>query len=105
MASQIIGRTDCPECGFKSAHVKRSDKCAYRYCPECGSQYMATGAEREAALLAKTRLNALPVAGPSVPPAPKPVVIPADPATPPTPTPPAAPVAKRRVGLFGQREA
>lgn len=104
MASQIIGRTDCPECGFKSAHVKRSDKCAYRYCPECGAQYMATGAEREAALMAKTRLNtSLPVAGGA--PAPEPVVLPPDPATPTTPTPAPPPVAKRRVGLFGQREA
>ena len=23
-------------CGFKSAHVKQSEKCLYHYCPSCG---------------------------------------------------------------------
>lgn len=55
MAGEIVGRTGCPECGFASAHVKRSAKCLYRYCPDCGAQYMATGPRREADLLAKTR--------------------------------------------------
>lgn len=36
MASIIIGRARCPECGFEHAHIKRSDKCTYRYCPGCG---------------------------------------------------------------------
>ena len=39
MSSQIIGRAACPECDFKSAHVKQGPKSIYRYCPECGSQY------------------------------------------------------------------
>lgn len=43
MASELLGRTECPECGFKSAHVKiKTDKenaNPYRHCPECGSQY------------------------------------------------------------------
>lgn len=56
MGSPIIGRTHCPECGNKAAHVKRSEKCVYRHCPECGAMYHATGQAREAALLAKTRL-------------------------------------------------
>lgn len=56
MASQIIGRTDCPECNFTGAHVKQSDKCLYRYCPECGSQHMARSKRQEADLMAKTRL-------------------------------------------------
>ena len=55
MGSKIIGRTGCPECGFESAHVKRSDKCLYRYCPECGSQHMARSQRQEADLMAKTR--------------------------------------------------
>ncbi len=58
MAGEIVGRTGCPECGFASAHVKRSAKTLYRYCPDCGAQYMATGPRREAELLAKTRLAA-----------------------------------------------
>ena len=60
MGSPIIGRSACPECGFAAAHVKRSPKCLYRHCPECGAMYHATGATREAALMAKTRLDAAP---------------------------------------------
>lgn len=45
MASAIIGRTACPECDFKSAHIKiKTDKEGakpYRHCPECGAQYFA----------------------------------------------------------------
>lgn len=55
MASPIIGRTDCPECGFTAAHVKRSDKCTYRYCPECNATYHAKTARQVADLMAKTR--------------------------------------------------
>jgi hypothetical protein len=55
MASKIVGRTACPECGFESAHVKQSDKCLYRYCPECGSQHMARSARQVTDLMAKTR--------------------------------------------------
>jgi len=55
MASQIIGRTKCPECGFESAHVKKSDKCTYRYCPECQSQHHARTPRQVAELMAKTR--------------------------------------------------
>jgi predicted nucleic acid-binding Zn-ribbon protein len=114
MAAQIVGRTHCPECGFESAHVKRSDKTLYRYCPECGSQYMATGARREALLMEKTR--PLAVAGaPAAPAAPAPAA--PDPsatggsasdAVPPAPPPPApeavppAPAPRRKaMGLFG----
>lgn len=41
MGSKIIGRAQCPECGFKAAHIKQSEKCVYRYCPECHSQTFA----------------------------------------------------------------
>ena len=43
MASELLGRTACPECGFKAAHVKQKmDKEGskpYRHCPDCGAQY------------------------------------------------------------------
>jgi hypothetical protein len=55
MASVIVGRAPCPECGFGAAHVKRSEKCLYRHCPECGSQYIAKGPRLEALLMEKTR--------------------------------------------------
>lgn len=55
MASTMVGRTACPECGFESAHVKRSDKCLYRYCPECGAQHHARTERQQADLMAKTR--------------------------------------------------
>jgi hypothetical protein len=117
MAAQIVGRTHCPECGFESAHVKRSERCLYRYCPECTAQYMAAGGNRErkeADLLAKTRPVA--VAGKTAEPA---APDPADPPTtasagtasdavPPAPPPPApeavppAPAPRRKaMGLFG----
>lgn len=56
MASRMIGRAACPECGFSAAHVKESEKCVYRYCPECNSQHHAKSARQRADLLAKTRL-------------------------------------------------
>jgi len=55
MASKMVGRTTCPECGFGAAHVKQSEKCLYRYCPECGSQHYARSGKQRADLLAKTR--------------------------------------------------
>jgi DNA-directed RNA polymerase subunit RPC12/RpoP len=43
MASEMLGRSTCPECGFPHAHVKiKVDKEGahpYRHCPDCGSQY------------------------------------------------------------------
>lgn len=55
MASVMIGRCDCPECGFKGAHVKQSEKCAYRYCPECGAQYFAKTERQKTDLARNTR--------------------------------------------------
>ena len=52
--SPIIGRAPCPECGFKAAHVKRSDKgTLYRFCPEfdCKAQYIPRGPKAEARLM------------------------------------------------------
>lgn len=110
MASTLIGRTKCPECGFGSAHVKKSDKCTYRYCPECASQYYARTDRQVELLMAKTRstdapattgsdgsgtATPLPVA---VPPAAPPVAVPEPVAVPPAP--PVATKPKAR-GLFG----
>ena len=43
MASELLGRCECPECGFGAAHVKiKTDKEGanpYRHCPDCGAQY------------------------------------------------------------------
>jgi hypothetical protein len=104
MASVMIGRTACPECGFEAAHVKKSDKCTYRYCPECGAQHHAKTPRQVTDLMGKTRLIAAP-AEPS--PTPTPTgpektapaasleALPTPTEHSPTPTP-----AKRR-GLFG----
>ena len=85
MASVMIGRTACPECGFDAAHVKKSEKCTYRYCPECGAQHHAKTPRQVADLLGKTRLLDAP-AGPT------PTPTPTEPSATPTP-------AKRR-GLW-----
>ena len=58
MASKMVGRATCPECGFASAHVKESEKCLYRYCPECGSQHYARSTRQRADLTSKTRIDA-----------------------------------------------
>jgi hypothetical protein len=111
MGAPIIGRTDCPECGFKGAHVKKSEKCTFRYCPECGSQHHARTERQVADLMAKTRDLATPTptatpapapaaVAPVAPPTPKPTEATA---TPPTPTPTPAPTAaprKRMAGFF-----
>jgi len=108
----IVGRTNCPECGFPSAHVKRSDKVLYRFCPECSSQYMARGPRLEALLLEKTRLNeqvpAVATATGSAPSASadaQAVAVPAPAPTEPQANAPAAPIAvappaKKRLSLF-----
>ena len=118
MASQMIGRATCPECGFAGAHVKESAKCVYRWCPECGSQHYAKTDRQRADLAAKTRPLAAPTATACSAPAPaaKPAAKPAAAApapdasatatgsasdAPPLPLPvPPAPAAKR-AGLFG----
>lgn len=76
MGAPIIGRTECPECGFASAHVKRSDKCTFRYCPECGAQHHARTERQVSDLMAKTRLDA-PAASPQPTATPKPTQAPA----------------------------
>jgi ssDNA-binding Zn-finger/Zn-ribbon topoisomerase 1 len=75
MASELIGRTDCPECGEKNAHVKRSEKTTYRFCPECGAQYFPKNERQRQDLAKKTRLTnpaAAPAPAPEPAPAPGP---------------------------------
>jgi len=113
MASTMIGRSACPECGFAAAHVKQSEKCLYRYCPECQSQHHARTERQRADLMAKTRpldATATPTPTPSEPAAeptatptptaaaPKPSEPTATPAATPAPA-PAAPAPRKR--LFG----
>lgn len=83
-ASRIIGRVECPDCGFEAAHVKQSEKCIYRYCPNCGlnGPHARTDAQR-ANMTRKMR----PVE-PTPTPTEKSAPAPAKPATPTPPTPP-----------------
>ena len=92
MASPIIGRTNCPECGFEAAHVKQSEKCLYRYCPGCGAMYHATGQARADALRAKMRTVDAPTPTPTG-------KVEATPTPTPTPEHAPTPTPKRR-GLF-----
>jgi hypothetical protein len=48
MASAIIGRFVCM-CGFRSAHVKQSEKCLFHFCPSCGMNgpHARTEAQKE----------------------------------------------------------
>lgn len=118
MASRLVGRTVCPECGFGSAHVKQSDKCLYRYCPECQASYYCRNGRQTADLQAKTRpvdpvATGTPTATPAAtaPTSPPPVVAPPSatgsttpddapaPAATPAPAPTPTPVPRRR-GFF-----
>lgn len=105
MASRIIGRVACPDCGFAAAHVKESDKCIYRYCPACGlnGPHARTQQQRD-----NMTRNMRPVEGAAPTPTPAPEPAPAPSPTPPTPTersgtptPPPAPAKAKRLGLFG----
>lgn len=116
MASSIVGRTKCPECGFESAHVKKSEKCLYRYCPDCGSQHMARSKRQVDDLMAKTRpidapatasatvasasasTTSAPSASAEASPPTAPVAV--APVAAPTPA-PAPPAPTKRRGLFG----
>jgi predicted nucleic acid-binding Zn-ribbon protein len=74
MASVIIGHTDCPECDG-TAQVKQSDKCLFRYCPDCHTQTFAKTERQQANMRKRMR----PVAGAAPAPAaaaPAPVNVP-----------------------------
>lgn len=110
MASKLIGRAACPECGFAAAHVKESEKCLYRYCPECGSQHHARSERQRKDLMAKTRPEGSSTPTPS--PTPEPVKAAPTPSEPtptqepeatPTPTPTPTPAKPTGRGLFGIR--
>jgi hypothetical protein len=86
MASAMIGRTTCPECGFSAAHVKQKEEKEnakpYRHCTECGAQYFPRNKQQADMLIAKTRAQKL-----DADPAPAPEPAPADPAPAPAPVP------------------
>lgn len=50
---EVIGKTDCPECGSQCAELRRQAKSglAYRYCGDCGAQYFARTPEADARLM------------------------------------------------------
>lgn len=71
MAGRTIGRTACPECGFSGAHVRETEKCLYRYCPDCGiTTHFKTPEQREL-LRAKTRSIELAASAIHTPPEPE----------------------------------
>lgn len=98
MASDLIGRCACPECGFHAAHVKiKTDKEGahpYRHCPDCSAQYF-TRSTLQAANLRKMMRPATPAPGQT--PTPDPVPAPA--AAPVKVDPPAPP---KKKGLFAE---
>jgi hypothetical protein len=94
MGSPIIGRLTCPECGFASAHLKQSERCLFRYCPECGSQFHARTERQKTELRAKAReLTPVPPEKPAPPATHSPAATEATPATP-------APTRPRRTPVF-----
>lgn len=81
MASEILGRSPCPECGFAHAHIKiKTDKDGanpYRHCPDCGAQYFTRSKAQAEQLREKIKtaqqqtapeVVTLPVEKPEVPP-------------------------------------
>ncbi|MFZ6748049.1 hypothetical protein [Undibacterium sp. Ren11W] len=65
MASEMLGRSACPECGFSSAHIKiKTDKEGahpYRHCPDCGSQYFTKNKTQGDLLRSKINSGSAPV--------------------------------------------
>ena len=101
MASKIIGRAPCPECDFEHAHVKESEKCVYRYCPECHSQTIAKTDRQRANMTRRMRPVDDAGAAPESAAAAAPAAAPATPAFVPKAAPPATPpAAPKRRGLF-----
>ena len=91
MASKMLGRTACPECGFPHAHVKQKEgegTRAYRYCPDCGSQYYARSDAQHQALVSKLVHPVVPVGPGAEPTAPAPAPAPAADTPPVADTPP-----------------
>src|SRR5438105_1643355 len=72
----IIGRRECPWCGFEHAHVKQNEgKLPYHHCPDCGTMTPAKNG-LQAKLLTK---DMKPIAGGPVPQPPAtddPIVVP-----------------------------
>jgi len=89
MASEMLGRTKCPGCGFDHAHVKiKTDKekaRAYLHCPDCGLQYFPKSDRQEKDLRDKinaAKLDEAPSMRPLMEPEPAPSPAPAKPEEP-----------------------
>jgi predicted nucleic acid-binding Zn-ribbon protein len=71
MASKMIGRAPCPECGFQHAHIKvntdKENAKPYRYCPDCAAQYFPKNQAQADALTTKMRALDAPVDTPAEP--------------------------------------
>lgn len=70
MASEIIGRCTCPECGFHAAHIKlkpEEGKRPFRYCPECGAQYFTRSNTQAENLMKQARSAAIEAPPPEEP--------------------------------------
>lgn len=110
MGSEIIGRRPCLlGCGHEKAHVKKSERCTYMYCPGCGLNGPHARTAHQVALMtqgmtpegAQHPPGVMPTA-PSPTPTPtgaKPADKPAAPPSP-TPTPTPTPQPAKRGGLF-----
>ena len=99
MASKMVGRAECPECGFAAAHVKQSEKCLYRYCPDCGSQHYAKSPRQVEDLMKKTRLDSSATPSPTPSPSATPPAITTTTAPPTVPL-PVPPPKRHGLGLF-----
>ncbi len=53
MAREIIGHTECPECGGVAEVKRTKSSLAYRWCTECKAQYFPRTAEASDRLIAK----------------------------------------------------
>lgn len=74
MASELLGRAPCPECGFASAHIKRKaeeGKRPYRHCTDCGAQYFPRNSVQADNLLKQVRPAKIDTPTPAPEPEPK----------------------------------
>jgi ssDNA-binding Zn-finger/Zn-ribbon topoisomerase 1 len=99
-AGRIIGRKQCPWCGFEGAHVRKNEgRNPYHYCPDCGYN-VASRNGHQAELLARGMRpeckggHADETTGAPIPPAGPADIRPAE------PPPPPEPAARAKAGPF-----
>jgi predicted nucleic acid-binding Zn-ribbon protein len=55
---QVLGRCECPECGFSDAEIKlQKSGLVYRWCPDCCAQYFPRTKESSDRLRSKHGIN------------------------------------------------